>query len=71
MKLFLLLYADTVNFAESQQELHQILKLFEHYCNIRKLKVNVSKTKIVLFSKTKSNQNFSYEMFGGKNKPTR
>jgi hypothetical protein len=52
MKLFLLLYADdTVIFAESQQELQQILKLFEHYCNIWKLKVNVSKTKIVVFSK--------------------
>jgi hypothetical protein len=36
MKLFLLLYADdTVIFAESQQELQQILKMFEHYCNIR------------------------------------
>ena len=57
MKLFLLLYADgTVIFAESQQELQQILKLFEHYCNIWKLKVNISKTKIVVFSKTKSNQ---------------
>ena len=67
MKLFLLLYADdTVIFAESQQELKQILKLFEHYCNIWKLKVNVSKTKIVVFSKKKSNQNFSYEMFGEK-----
>ena len=67
MKLFLLLYADdTVIFAESQQELQQILKLFEHYCNIWKLKVNISKTKIVVFSKKKSNQNFSYEMFGEK-----
>ena len=53
-------------FAESQQELQQILKLFEHYCNIWKLKVNISKTKIVVFSKKKSNQNFSYEMFGEK-----
>jgi hypothetical protein len=67
MKLFLLLYADdTVIFAESQQELQQILKLFEHYCNIWKLKVNIWKTKIVVFSKKKSNQNFSYEMFGEK-----
>jgi hypothetical protein len=42
MKLFLLLYADdTVIFAESQQELQQILKLSEHYCSIWKLKVNV------------------------------
>jgi hypothetical protein len=54
MKLFLLLYADdTVIFAESQQELQQILKLFEHYCNIWKLKVNISKKKIVVFSKKK------------------
>jgi hypothetical protein len=67
MKLFLLLYADdTVIFAESQQELQRILKLFEHYCNIWKLKINVSKTKIVVISKKKSNQNFSYEMFGEK-----
>ena len=67
MKLFLLLYADdTVFFAESQQELQQILKLFEHYCNIWKLKVNISKTKIVVFSKKKSKQNFSCEMFGEK-----
>lgn len=32
----------------------------------RSLKVNVSKTKIVVFSKKKSNQIFSYEMFGEK-----
>jgi hypothetical protein len=47
MKLFLLLYADdALIFAESQQELQQILKLSEHYCSIWKLKVNVSKTKM-------------------------
>jgi hypothetical protein len=54
MKLFLLLYADdAVIFAESQQELQQILKLFEHYCNIWKFKVNVSKKKLLYFQRRK------------------
>lgn len=54
MKLFLLLYADdTVIFAESPQELKQSLKVFENYCNLWKLKDNVSKTKVVVFSKRK------------------
>ena len=68
MKLFLLLYADdTVIFAESQQELQQILcsclNIMVIYGNS---KLMYQKQKIVVFSKKKSNQNFSYEMFGEK-----
>ena len=56
LKLFLLLYADeTVIFAESTEELQTILIFFLKYCSEWKLSINVSKTKIVVFSKRKHN----------------
>ena len=56
LKLFLLLYADdTVIFAESAEDLQAAFNIFEEYCSERKLSINVSKTKIVVFSKEKSN----------------
>jgi len=52
LKLFILLYADeTVIFAESAEELQTALNIFEKYCSEWKLSINVSKTKIVVFSK--------------------
>ena len=68
LKLFLLLYADdTVLFAESIENLKNVLKVFENYCERWKLKVNVKKTKIVVFSKRRyNNDQLSFEMFGEK-----
>ena len=55
LKLYLLLYADdTAIFAESKEELQMALNAMCAYCDIWKLKVNVAKTKVVIFSKGKS-----------------
>ena len=53
-KLFRLLYADdTFIFPESAEDLQAALNIFEEYCSEWKLSNNVSKTKIVVFSKRK------------------
>ena len=53
-KLYILLYADdTVILAESQEDLPQSINLMERYCSMRKLNINVSKTKITVFSREK------------------
>ena len=52
LKLFVLLYADdTVLLAETPDDLQHQLHCFELYCKTWKLKVNASKTKIVIFSR--------------------
>jgi hypothetical protein len=56
LKLLRLLYADdTFIFAESAEDLQAALNIFEEYCSEWKLSINVSKTKIVVFSKRKCN----------------
>ena len=51
-KLFLILYADNiVLFANSIQDLQNTLDLLYKYCNKWKLRVNVAKTKIMIFRK--------------------
>ena len=58
-KLFILLYADdTVILAESYEKLQDALCKFQDYCKHWKLTVNVSKTKIVIFFKTKTDSEF-------------
>ena len=53
-KLYILLYADdTVILAESQEDLQQSINLMERYCSMWKLNINVSKTKITVFSRGK------------------
>jgi hypothetical protein len=42
-------------FAESAEDLQAALNIFEEYCSEWKLFINVSKTKIVVFSKRKYN----------------
>ena len=50
------LYADdTIIMAESSHELQAALNCLNHYCNIWKLKVNVSKTKVVIFANRQPN----------------
>ena len=54
MKLFILLYADdTAILAENEKEMQNAVKMLEHYCNIWGLKINVNKTKSVVFSRGK------------------
>ena len=51
IKLFILLYADdTVLLAESAENLQSILNVFQDYCKLWKLKINVDKSKVVIFS---------------------
>jgi len=53
-RLFMLLYADdTVILAENAQELQSALDAMSEYCNVWGLKVNTTKTKIVVFWKSK------------------
>ena len=60
-KLFILLYADdTVIISETSDGLQEALNTFESYCNDFKLSVNISKTKIVIFSKGKQNKNLLF-----------
>ena len=55
LKMFVLLYADdTIIMAESAENLQYALGVFENYCKIWGLIVNLSKTKIVFFSRRKS-----------------
>ena len=63
LKIFILLYADdTVILAETADDLREALNTYERYCDMWKLTVNTSKTKIVVFSKSRNNQyNFSYK----------
>ena len=51
LKLVILLFADdTVLFSTSQDGLQRMLNLFENYCDEWKLTVNISKTKILIFT---------------------
>lgn len=63
LKLFLILYADdTALLAESKNDLQKQLDSLYNYCELWKLKVNVNKSKIVVFSKGRplSNIEFKY-----------
>ena len=62
-KLFILLYADdTVILSESADDLQLRLKAYEEYCALWKLEVNIAKTKVLIFSKSKIlNYEFKYE----------
>ena len=54
IKLFILLYADdTVILAEDAVQLQKALDAMCEYSNLYKLKINTSKTKVVIFSRGK------------------
>ena len=54
IKLFILLYADDqVVFAKSPESLQRMLLDIENYCNTWFLKINTSKTKVMLFEKSR------------------
>ena len=51
-KLFILLYADDIIlFANSPEEMQNSLNILSNYCNRWKLKVNINKTKVMIFRK--------------------
>ena len=62
LKLYVLLYADdTIIMAESPNELQLALNAVNDYCKTWKLKINIDKTKIIRFTKNKTQmpvQNF-------------
>ena len=61
LKVFLLLYADdTVIFGEDASDLQTALCMFENYCKTWKLKVNIPKTKVLIFSKGRPKQNLHF-----------
>ena len=54
LKLYVLLYADdTIIMAESPDELQNAMNAVYNYCDLWKLSVNTSKTKVVIFSRGK------------------
>ena len=54
IELFILLYADdTVILAESEKDMQAALNSLSVYCTNNKLKINVSKTKVIVFSRGK------------------
>ena len=62
--MFVLLYADdTIIMAESAENLQYALGVFENYCKIWGLNVNLSKTKIVIFSRRKSRIRRDFKIF--------
>ena len=63
LKMFILLYADdTVLFSESPNDLQEALTCFKDYCDTWKLKINVEKTKIMIFSKGNARQNYTFKI---------
>ena len=67
INLLLLLYADdTVIFADDPQTLQKSLHCLEIYCNKWKLKVNVAKTKVMIFGKRQYNGDATF-IFKGNN----
>jgi len=52
--LFVLLYADdTVIDSETAEDLQNALDIYEQYCNMRKLTVITSKTKVLIINKAR------------------
>ena len=58
LKIFLLLCAyDTVFMTEHVDGMPKMLNVFSEYCSTWKLQVNITKTNVVIFSKSKVTQN--------------
>jgi len=54
VKLFSLLYADdTIILSETEADMQYALAIFEKYCHHWKLKVNLQKSKVIIFCKRK------------------
>jgi hypothetical protein len=58
LSIYLLLFADdAVIFSETEEGLQKSLDNFKTYCDKWKLKVNIAKTKIMIFKKGGNNRN--------------
>ena len=65
VKLFIILYADdTALLSETIEGMKETLLCFEQYCERWRLKVNTSKTKVVVFSKRKVKLNDTFKLYG-------
>ena len=65
IKLLVILFADdTVFFSNNQVDLQHMLNIFEQYCDQWKLTVNISKTKILIFTSGRSAQNLHFTYKG-------
>jgi len=65
IQIVVLLYADdTVIFSESLECMQKALDIFQEYCNLWKLSVNSSKTKVIVFSKRKGRQTYVAKLNG-------
>ena len=63
--LFVLLHADdTILLAESESDLQNSLNVFEDYCSLWKLTVNVEKTKIWIFTKLQRDYDYEFNLYG-------
>jgi hypothetical protein len=51
---------DTVIFAESEKDWQNALNTFKWYCDQWKLKINVDKTKVLIFSKGNIRRNLKF-----------
>ena len=60
-KILISLFADdTVLFADSELELQHEINVFQDYCSIMKLTVNVSKTEIVIFTNARISNHINF-----------
>lgn len=60
-KLFVILYADdTVILAEIEKGMQDALNIFQSYCKLWKLQVNVNKTKVMIFCKRKAKHKYKF-----------
>ena len=63
--MFVLLYADdTAIFSETPEGMQNALNIFDDYCNTWHLCINVSKTKVAIFSKRKTRSNIEFMLQG-------
>jgi len=63
IKLFVILYADdTIILADTKEGLQNALNIFQSYCEIWKLEVNVNKTKVMIFSKGKIRLKYEFKL---------
>ena len=64
LKLLVLLYVDdTIILSDGIVKIQHSLKVFKEYCQIWKLQVNLSKTKIVIFSRDKIKNNCQFLLY--------
>ena len=59
---YYMLAGDTVIFADTKEGMQNALIIFQSYGEIQKLEVNVNKTKVMIFSKGKTRQNYEFKL---------